>query len=108
MLTGIAAAVAIQYLLIGWIIWRMWPRQLPVSLSVASHPEPQASVHCPPGFKGAEAPNRYLVIYWPTGRVGYAGCLGGLARQVYEHAHPATGEAVEFWDQAVCRGHKEA
>jgi hypothetical protein len=76
------------------------------SFSAATHPEPAAAVHAPEGFPGAVAPNRYLIIFWPTGRVAYAGCLAGLARQTYENSHPAKGEAVEMWDQGTCRAHK--
>lgn len=58
------------------------------------------------GFRGAVAPARYVVVRWPSGQYVYNGCQGAEARTIYEHAHPAPGEEVEFWELGDCRGHK--
>lgn len=58
------------------------------------------------GYPGAVPPNRFVVVRWPEGRLVYQGCLGARAREAYEHAHPAAGEEVEFWELGTRRGHK--
>ena len=58
-------------------------------------------------FPGAVPPNRYVVVRWPQQRLEYAGCAGGRAREVFEAAHPAPGEDVEFWELGSRRGIKE-
>lgn len=106
-MTWLIAAAVFPYLLIAVGFW--WSRRPKVpgpSFTAASHPDPTGSPHAPEGYPGAVAPNRFVVVIWPSGRNAYAGCVGALARKTYEHAHPNTGEAVEIWDQAVCRGHK--
>lgn len=59
-------------------------------------------------FPGAIPPSRYVVVRWPDGHHFYSGCVGALARTVYEHLHPAPGEEVEFWELGDRRGHKAA
>lgn len=95
------------------ILWWLWEirralhlRLLPTPIHVEGPSE--ATVRPPEAFQGAVAPNRYVVIRWPTGLTHYGGAHPTHAKQVYEHQHPIPGEAVELWEQGTCRAHKEA
>lgn len=58
------------------------------------------------GFKGAVAPNRFVVVRWPDGLLFYEGARGALARECYDRNHPSAGEEFELWENGDCRGHK--
>ena len=87
------------------LVWRTWPPRQTPRPRVPTPPGETATVD---GFRGAVPPNRFVVVRWPQGRLEYQGCIGGRAREVYEHTHPAKGEVVEFWELGTRRGHKEA
>ena len=100
--------------LICWNCWQCYriaqtlgARTSPLPVRVVGPPA-SASVRPSEGFLGALAPNRFVVVRWPQGMMHYQGCLPGLARQTYEHSHPLPNESVELWENATCRGHKEA
>lgn len=69
-------------------------------------PVPGPVTDAPAGFTGAVPPERYVVMRWPSGQKHYGGCIGAQAREVFEHNHPGTGEAVELWELGTCRGRK--
>jgi hypothetical protein len=56
---------------------------------------------------GSQPPNRYTVVRWPSGQRHYEGCVAKLARETFEHNHPARGEEVELWELGNRRGHKQ-
>ena len=88
-------------------LWLLW--EIRRSLGVRGRPRllaRQTPTVARPDFPGAIPPNRYVVVRWPQGRLEYQGCVGSLARQVYEQATPNAGEEVEFWELGNQRGHK--
>lgn len=90
------------------LVWEMW--EVRRALGLRGRPgvptlAPRPTTHRP-DFQGAVPPNRYAVVRWPDGHHFYRGCVGALARQMYERTHPGPGEEVELWELGDRRGHK--
>ena len=106
---SVSWAVLVLVLLVLWRvrkIERVLARTPVKALSLRASAPPSPAQ--PETWRGAEAPNRYVVVRWPSGQKPYEGCVARLARETFEHSHPLPGESVELWETTHRRGRKVA